>query len=117
VHRDIKPENLIFDSKGFLYITDFGISRKYTHTPLTELSGTPCYMAPEILMKAGHSYSVDIYAMGIILYEFMMGCRPYRGRTRKEVLTFYRRFLFIDKRANYVKTSKSETSEFNGEME
>jgi serine/threonine protein kinase len=85
VHRDIKPENLIFDSKGFLHITDFGISRKYNHIPLTELSGTPCYMAPEILMKAGHSYSVDFYAMGIILYEFMTGGRPYKGRTRKEV--------------------------------
>ena len=85
MHRDIKPENLIFDSKGFLHITDFGISRKFQNLPLTELSGTPCYMAPEILMKTGHSYSVDIYAMGIIMYEFMTGKRPYKGRTRKEV--------------------------------
>lgn len=88
MHRDIKPENLIFNSKGFLHITDFGISRKFNHIPLMEMSGTPCYMAPEILMKSGHGYSVDTYAMGIILHEFMTGRRPYRGRSRKEVIIF-----------------------------
>lgn len=80
------------DKKGYLRITDFGISRKYSTKSLKDLSGTPSYMAPEILMRKGHSFSVDTYAMGIILFEFMTGRRPYLGRTRKEVR--YRIFRF-----------------------
>jgi serine/threonine protein kinase len=87
VHRDIKPENLIFDNKGYLRLTDFGISRKMKNAPLKDASGTPSYMAPEILTRKGHSYSVDTYATGVILFEFMTGKRPYNGRTRKQVNT------------------------------
>lgn len=85
IHRDIKPENIILDKQGYLRLTDFGISRKKTIKSLKDVSGTPSYMAPEILMRRGHSFSVDTYAMGIILFEFMTGKRPYSGRSRKEV--------------------------------
>jgi serine/threonine protein kinase len=88
VHRDIKPENIIFDKKGYLRITDFGISRKIQNRQLNDLSGTPSYMAPEILMRRGHSFSVDTYALGVIMCEFMTGKRPYLGRSRKEVKIF-----------------------------
>ena len=86
MHRDIKPENIIFDKQGYLRLTDFGISRRVSANLLKDASGTPSYMAPEIIMRKGHSFSVDTYALGIILYEFTTGKRPYTGRTRKEVL-------------------------------
>lgn len=51
IHRDLKPENLVFDQDGFLRLTDLGISRKYSKNNFAETSGTPSYMAPEVLTK------------------------------------------------------------------
>ena len=72
IHRDIKPENLIFDSKGYLYITDFGISKRYKGAPMTFLSGTPGYMAPEVMCRQDHSYESDYYALGKSLISFFI---------------------------------------------
>ena len=87
IHRDIKPENLIFDTDGYLRITDLGIAKVWTNNVslADELSGTPGYMAPEVMFRMNHSYSVDFYAIGIIAYECMLGRRPYNGRHRKEI--------------------------------
>lgn len=51
IHRDLKPENLVFDSKGFLKITDFGIAKLWQKDNSKENSGTPGYMAPEVMCK------------------------------------------------------------------
>ena len=85
IHRDIKPENLIFDENGYLHITDFGIAKFYNKNNSHETSGTPGYMAPEVMQGCNHNYSVDFYAIGVITYELMMGKRPYSGKTRKEI--------------------------------
>ena len=87
VHRDIKPENLVLDSNGYVKITDFGVA-KVTHNKIvgsTETSGTPGYMAPEVLCAQNHSYPVDYFAIGVLGYEFMLGTRPYLGKNRKEI--------------------------------
>lgn len=49
IHRDIKPENLVFDGNGYLRLTDFGIARFWTPDNSSETSGTPGYMAPEVM--------------------------------------------------------------------
>jgi serine/threonine protein kinase len=85
LHRDIKPENLVFDSKGFLKITDFGIARRWVQENAKDTSGTPGYMAPEVMCKLDHGVSVDYFALGVILYEIMMGTRPYIGNSRKDI--------------------------------
>ena len=85
IHRDIKPENLIFDENGYLHITDFGIAKFYSKNNSHETSGTPGYMAPEVMQGNNHTYSVDFYAIGVITYELMMGKRPYNGKSRKEI--------------------------------
>lgn len=51
IHRDIKPENLVLDSKGYLRITDLGIARILKPDNSSETSGTPGYMAPEVLCR------------------------------------------------------------------
>ena len=86
IHRDIKPENLVIGSDGYLKITDFGIARVWRQKNATDTSGTPGYMAPEVLQRQNHNYCVDYYALGIITFECMFGRRPYNGFTRNEIL-------------------------------
>ena len=85
IHRDIKPENLVFDDKGYLHITDFGIAKFKSKNNKNETSGTPGYMAPEVMKGMNHTGSVDYFAVGVITYELMMGQRPYIGKSRKEI--------------------------------
>ena len=85
IHRDIKPENLIFDEKGYLHVTDFGIAKFLSSNNLNETSGTPGYMAPEVMRGLNHTGSVDYFAVGVIAYELMLGKRPYYGKNRKEI--------------------------------
>ena len=85
IHRDIKPENLVLDNKGYLRITDFGIARVLSSDNSRDTSGTPGYMAPEVMCRQNHGIGVDYFALGVLVYEFMTGRRPWRGRNRKEI--------------------------------
>ena len=85
IHRDIKPENLVFDSNGYLKVTDFGIAKTYQRENSHETSGTPSYMAPEVILRQNHGFEADFYAVGLICHELMLKRRPYSGRTRKEL--------------------------------
>ena len=85
IHRDIKPENLVLDDKGYVRITDFGIAKENMPDNSSETSGTPGYMAPEVMKSKNHSFPVDFFAIGVIGYEFMLGKRPYYGKSRKEI--------------------------------
>ncbi len=74
MHRDIKPENLVLDEDGYLYLTDFGIAKIYNKDkPLIDSSGTPGYMAPEVITNKNHDITVDFFAIGVMGYEFMLG--------------------------------------------
>ena len=85
LHRDIKPENLVFDEKGYLRTTDFGIARVWNPDNAQDTSGTPGYMAPEVMCRQNHGVAVDYFPLGVIGYECMFGRRPYLGRNRKEI--------------------------------
>ena len=85
LHRDLKPENLVFDSKGYLKLTDFGIAKIYRKENNKDTSGTPGYMAPEVMNGQNHTIAVDYFALGVIGYELMMRKRPYLGKNRKEI--------------------------------
>ena len=85
IHRDIKPENLVLEKNGYLRVTDFGVAMKNINNPHVETSGTPGYMAPEVLKALNHSFCADFFAVGVMGYEFMKGERPYNGKNRKEI--------------------------------
>ena len=85
LHRDIKPENLVFDEHGYLRVTDLGIARLWQPENAKDTSGTPGYMAPEVMCRHNHGVAVDYFAMGVIAYECMFGKRPYVGKDRKEI--------------------------------
>ena len=94
IHRDIKPENLVLESNGYLRITDFGVAKINEKDNSSETSGTPGYMAPEVILVLNHTFVSDFFALGVIGYEFMLGYRPYLGRSRKEI-----KQLIINKQA------------------
>ena len=63
----------MLDSKGYAYLTDLGIARALRPENNQDTSGTPGYMAPEVMCRQNHGIAVDYFALGIIVYEFMMG--------------------------------------------
>jgi protein kinase A len=79
VYRDLKPENLLIGRDGYLKLTDFGFAKRLDKNPprTWTLCGTPEYIAPEILLNKGHSFSVDWWALGILLFEMFTGNPPF----------------------------------------
>ncbi|XP_039322529.1 microtubule-associated serine/threonine-protein kinase 3 isoform X23 [Saimiri boliviensis] len=102
VHRDLKPDNLLITSLGHIKLTDFGLSKIGLMSMATNLyeghiekdarefidkqvCGTPEYIAPEVIFRQGYGKPVDWWAMGIVLYEFLVGCVPFFGDTPEEL--------------------------------
>jgi serine/threonine kinase 32 len=81
----LKPENLVLDEDGYMRLTDLGIARMNKGNNAGDTSGTPGYMAPEVMCRMDHSVVADYYALGVITYELMLGRRPYNGRTRQDI--------------------------------
>lgn len=76
VYRDLKPENLLLCRDGHLRLTDFGFAKVVPETTWT-LCGTPDYLAPEIVMSRGYGKAVDWYAVGVLIYEMLLGSPPF----------------------------------------
>jgi serine/threonine-protein kinase len=82
VHRDVKPDNVLFDEDGNALLTDFGIATARFHARLTATGramGTPHYMSPEQAMGKLVDGRSDLYAVGILLYESLVGFPPFDG--------------------------------------
>jgi serine/threonine-protein kinase len=82
VHRDIKPDNILFDEDGNVALTDFGIATARFHGRLTATGramGTPHYMSPEQAMGRLVDGRSDLYAVGLLIYEMLLGHPPFDG--------------------------------------
>lgn len=81
IHRDVKTSNIFITSSGVIKLGDFGISRilEGTREFAHSLVGTPYYLAPEIISEKPYSFKADVWSLGVVLYELMVGSHPFRG--------------------------------------
>ncbi|KAG7386041.1 hypothetical protein PHYPSEUDO_000709 [Phytophthora pseudosyringae] len=93
IHRDIKPENLLVGFSGELKIADFGWSVHAPSSRRTTLCGTLDYLPPEMIENKPHDEKVDVWTLGILMYEFLTGAPPFETENTKET---YRRIAHVD---------------------
>jgi serine/threonine protein kinase len=85
IHRDIKPENILLDANNVAKLGDFGWSNFYTEEQRQTLCGTPEYLAPEMINKSGHTTTLDLWNLGILMFEMLAGHAPFRARSGQEL--------------------------------
>jgi serine/threonine protein kinase len=93
IHRDIKPENLLLGYKGEVKIADFGWSVHAPSSRRMTLCGTLDYLPPEMIENKDHDYTVDIWALGVLTYEFLCGRPPFEAEGHSAT---YRRIVKVD---------------------
>jgi serine/threonine kinase 38 len=91
IHRDIKPDNILIDLRGHLRLSDLGLCKKlcdepthlekaaddFNHGKAYSVVGTPDYIAPEVLLQDGYGTEADLWSMGVIMYECLVGYTPF----------------------------------------
>ena len=86
IHRDLKLGNLFLNENMHIKMGDFGLATKisFPGERRRTICGTPNYIAPEILQSKGHSYEVDVWSFGVIMYTLVYGRPPFESKDVKE---------------------------------
>ncbi|XP_063546244.1 uncharacterized protein LOC134754099 [Cydia strobilella] len=84
IHRDLKPENILIGPNGEPKIADFGWSVRSTSSKRMTICGTLDYLTPEMLTRKPHNYGVDIWGLGVLCYELLVGLPPFARKEPKQ---------------------------------
>jgi len=96
VYRDLKPENILLDEDGYIRLADFGTAKVLQSDENAEtVCGTPDYFAPEMITMTGHSFPIDWWTLGILVYEMVVGHTPFHTGKKEN---FERMFSMIKKK-------------------
>ena len=88
VHRDLKLENILCDQDGYIKIIDYGLAKMLGEDQeTTSFCGTPEYIAPEMVNQSGHDKGVDWWALGILIYEMLIGVTPFFNKNKNMLLS------------------------------
>lgn len=93
IHRDIKPENILMSHNGTLKLSDFGWSVHAPSSRRQTFCGTLDYLPPEMILDQPHDDKVDVWALGILAYEFLCGEPPFQADGKKQT---YKRIINLD---------------------
>lgn len=95
IYRDIKPENLVLDKNGYIKLTDFGLSKENIigNYMTSTFCGTPEYLSPEMIKGDLYNQSVDIWSLGIIFFEMLIGVPPFFDKNKDKL---YKKIYFND---------------------
>eukprot|EP00240_Pyramimonas_obovata_P003572 CAMPEP_0118939268 /NCGR_PEP_ID=MMETSP1169-20130426/28417_1 /TAXON_ID=36882 /ORGANISM="Pyramimonas obovata, Strain CCMP722" /LENGTH=832 /DNA_ID=CAMNT_0006883491 /DNA_START=442 /DNA_END=2937 /DNA_ORIENTATION=- len=87
VHRDLKSENLLLDKDGHVKVADFGLSTilNPADQDMSLICGTPAFAAPEIFLRQQYTDAVDVWSLGVILYELTTGAVPFHQPTSDDL--------------------------------
>ena len=88
IHRDIKSDNVLISVKGEVKLSDFGCTAQLTkeRNSRNTVVGTPCWMAPELIMSNDYSTKVDVWSLGIVAYELLEGSPPFKSMNPMETM-------------------------------
>lgn len=88
IHRDLKPQNILMDKNNVLKLSDFGFAKIFDNEEnmTRTICGSPIYMAPEIIKYNSYTNKSDLWSLGVILYEIIIGKPPYKASTHLELI-------------------------------
>lgn len=90
IHRDIKPENILISSDDSIKLGDFGWSN-FLDDERDTYCGTLEYLAPEMINRSGHGVSLDMWSLGVLLFELLAGYSPFKGKSQLDLFEKIRR--------------------------